>query len=114
MQFSLAKKHMTQFVEQAFIAFKGQGKPIKNVRTDGGGENEGVKKLCLKNGATLEKTPPYMPQYNGKIECRFAAVLISCAMTLLWNEEFAKTVVKQKFMPEAIETANFLHDMMPT
>ena len=31
MQFSPAKKHMTQFVEQAFIAFKGQGKPIKYV-----------------------------------------------------------------------------------
>ena len=91
MQFSLAKKHMTQFVEQAFIAFKGQGKPIKNVRTDGGGENEGVKKLCLKNGATLEKTPPYTPQYNGKIEQRFAESM-SCAMTLLWNANFAKTV----------------------
>ena len=103
---------MTQFVEQAFIAFKGQGKPIKYVRMDGGGENEGIKKLCLKNGATLEKTPPYTPQYNGKIERRFA-VLMSCAMTLLWNAKFAKTV-KQKFMPEAIETANFLHDMMPT
>ena len=77
MQFSPAKKHMTQFVEQAFIAFKGpQGKPIKYVRMYGGGENEGVKKLlCLKNGAMLEKTPPYMPQYNGKIEQRFAVLM---------------------------------------
>ena len=62
----------------------------------------------------LEKTPPYTPQYNGKIERRFA-VLMSYAMTfLLWNAKFAKTITRQKFMPEAIETANFLHDMMPT
>ena len=35
-------------------------------------------------------------------------------MTLLWNVKFSKTAVKQKFITEAIETASFLHDMMPT
>ena len=59
---------------------------------DSGGENEGVKKLCLKNGATLEKTPPYTPQYNGKIEWRFAVLMSWCAMTLFWNAKCAKTV----------------------
>ena len=75
MQFSPAKKHMTQFVEQALIAlFKGKDKPIKYVKMDGGGENEGMKKLCLKNGAMLEKNPPYTSQYNGKIDRRHSTI----------------------------------------
>ena len=82
------------------------------MRMDGGGENEAIKLLCKLNGASVELTPPYTPQYNGKIERRFA-VLISIGMCLLWNAKFTKEV-KQKLWPQAIETASLLHEIAPT
>ena len=84
MQFSPTKKQMVKFVEIAFDHFQSLGRKIKYIRMDGGGENEPIKLLCKRNGATVEQTPPHTPQYNGKIERRFA-VLISMGMCLLWR-----------------------------
>ena len=112
MKFSPVKKEMTKFVEEAFVTCQGKETPIKYVRVDGGGENAGIKALCQKYGATLEKTPPYTPQYNGKIERRFA-VVCQMAMAFLWNAKFNKEH-KQRLLPEAIEMASFLHDLLPT
>ena len=89
MQFSPTKKQMVKFVEIAFDHFQSLGRQIKYIRMDGGGKNEPIKLLCKRNSATVEQTPPHTPQYNGKIERRFA-VLISMGMCFLWNAKFTK------------------------
>ena len=112
MMFGQSKKNLIKFVEQAFKRFEGEKKNVKYLRMDGGGENVAVKQLCNTKGVEVEQTPPYTPQYNGRIERRFP-IIISMAMALLWAAGFVKEI-KNKLFPQAVETAAFLHDLAPT
>ena len=60
------------------------------MRLDEGGENVSVRKLCDDKGINIELTLPYTPQYNGRIERRFA-IITSMAMALLWNARTARS-----------------------
>ena len=112
MMFGQNKNVLVKFVAEAFDRFEGEKKQMKYLRMDGGGENVAVKDLCNKRGVEVEQTPPYTPQYNGRIERRFP-IVISMAMALLWSTGFTKEM-KNKLFGEAVTTAAFLHDLGPT
>ncbi len=82
------------------------------VRLDGGGENMAVREFCNDHGIKVKLTPPYTPQYDGRIERRFA-VITSMAKALLWNAGFT-SAMKKKLFPQALITASFLNDLVPT
>ena len=112
-QFSNTKKNMAKFAEEVISKCDGNDKKVKYIRIDGGGENEDIVKLAeSKGGITIEKTPPFTSQYNGRIERRFP-VIISMAMAMVWAAGFVKDL-KMKLFSLAIETAIFLHDIAPT
>jgi len=103
---------LKDFVEKLFSRIKEINGLPTYVKLDGGGENMAVRKFCCDNGIKVELTLSYTPQYNGRIERRFA-VITSMAMALLWNAVFT-SVMKKKLLPEAITTASFLNDLAPT
>ena len=82
------------------------------VRLDGGGENMAVRKFCNDHCIKVELTPPYTPQYNGRIERRFA-VITSMVTALLWNAG-GTSAMKKKLLPQALMTASFLNDLALT
>ena len=86
---------------------------MKYIRIDGGGENKGIEDLVEEmGGITIEKTPPYTPQHNGRIERRFP-IIVSMAMAMLWAAGFTKDMKKKTFNL-AVETAIYLQDIAPT
>jgi len=112
MIFGARKSDLKDFVEKLFSRMKEMNGLPTYVRLNGGGENIAVKKFCCDKGIKVELTPPYTPQYNGRIERRFA-VITSMVMALLWNAGFT-SVMKKKLLPEALTTASFLNDLAPT
>jgi len=106
------KSGLKDFVKKLFSRMKEMNGLPTYVRLDGGGENMAVRKFCCDKGIKVELTPPYTPQYNERIERRFA-VITSMAMALLWNAGFT-SVMKKKLLPEALTTASFLNDLAPT
>ena len=112
MMFGARKFDLKIFVEKLLTRVKEKHGLPMYVRLDGGGENMAVRKFCNDLGIKVELTPPYTPQYNGRIERRFA-VITSMAMALLWNAGFT-SVMKGKLLPQALRTASFLNDLAPT
>ena len=110
--FGARKSDLKNFVEKLLNRVKEKHGLPMYVRLDGGGENMAVRKFCNDHGIKVELTPPYTPQYNGRIERRFA-VITSMAMALLWNAGFT-SVIKGKLLPQALMTASFLNDLAPT
>jgi len=86
------------------------GKPIKCLRSDGGGEytsNEFSSWLSRK-GITHSITPPHTPQHNGVAE-RLNRTIMDKARCLLNAQNVDKC-----FWAEAVNTANFLRNRSPT
>ena len=57
-------------------------------------------------------TPPYSPQYNGRVERRFA-VVTQKAMAMMYDAGF-NSEFRSKVWGEAVMTASFLCDIFPT
>lgn len=112
MMFGARKSALKDFVEKLLNRVKETHGLPKYVKLDGGGENMAVRKFCNDHGIKVELTPPATPQYNGRIERRFA-VVTSMAMALLWNAGFT-SAMKKKLLPQALMTASFLNDLAPT
>jgi len=106
------KSDLKDYVEKLFSHIKEKNELPTYVRLDGGGENTAVRKFCYDEGIKVALTPPYTPQYNGRIERRFA-VITSMAMLLLCNAGFT-SIMKKKLLPEELTTASFLNDLAPT
>ena len=112
-QFSNTKRSMGKFAEDLITKCEKEGKTVKYIRIDGGGENQEIINLAeRKGGITIEMTPPYTPQYNGRIERRFP-IIVSMSMAMVWSAGLVKEM-KLKVFSLAIETAIFLHDIAPT
>jgi len=95
MIFGAQNPALKDFVEKLFNCIKEKNGLPTYVRLDGGGENMAVRKFCNDHGIKVELTP----QYNGRIERRFA-VITSMAMALLWNAGFT-SAMKKKLLPQA-------------
>lgn len=82
---------------------------IKNIRTDNGREfiNESFRKHLNESGISHQKTVPYNPQSNGKVE-KANRVLLDRARTLLNDSK-----LPPKFWPEAIATACHVSNLTP-
>ena len=112
-QFSNTKKNMDKFAERVISKCDFDDQKVKYIRIDGGGENEDIVSLAESKGEiAIEKTPPFTPQHNGRIERRFP-VIMSMAMAIVWAAGFIKDL-EVKLSSLAIETAIFLHDIAPT
>ena len=67
----------------------------KFIRCDNAGEHEGLKSLVKEFGADIEFTPPYSPQYNGRMERRFPVVLergMAMMVDAGFNKEFRRLI----------------------
>ncbi|OBZ71294.1 Retrovirus-related Pol polyprotein from transposon TNT 1-94 [Grifola frondosa] len=75
---------VVQFVAYARRSKLETGKPLKILRTDGGGEyvNKKLEAICIVEGIHHEQTNAYTPQENGKAE-RMNRTLMEMARTLL-------------------------------
>lgn len=82
---------------------------IKAIRTDNGREfvNENFRNYLNKSGICHQKTVPYNPQSNGKVE-RANRVLLDRARTILNDSK-----LPQKFWVEAIATASHISNLTP-
>ena len=74
------------------------------VRLDCGGENMAMRKFYNDHGIKVKLTPPYQRKF---------AVITSMAMALLWNAGYTSSM-KKKLLPQALITASFLNDIVPT
>jgi len=86
------------------------GKPIKNLRSDGGGEyiSKEFENWLSRKGIDHSMTPPDTPQLNGVAE-RLNRTLMDKARCLL-----STSGVDKHFWAEAVNTANFLRNRSPT
>ena len=112
MEFGKTKDGMVDYVEKIFTMLKGRNMPCKFIRCDNAGEPVGLQAVCEKYGVKLEYTPPYSPQYNGRIERRFA-VVTQKAIAMMFDAGFNKEF-RSKVWGEAVATAAFLGDIFPT
>ena len=99
-----------KFVEYTAMVENQFGKKLKIIRSDNGGEytSEKFSEYCKKNGIVHEFTIPYTPQQNGVAE-RKNRTIQEMANCLLIHANFQKT-----FWGEAVMTANFLQNRLPT
>ena len=111
--FSKTKKHMVIFVEHIYEELKGKGHIIQYIRCDNAGEHiDLLEVFCHKHGIHLEHTAPYTPQLNGRVEKRIH-VIWQRALTLMTHAGLNKET-QRLLWAEAVNTAVFLYDLMPT
>ena len=110
--FATTKKNIDVFIRGLLEGFKGRATPVKYLRCDNAGENIALNALCREFGVTTEFTVPNTPQYNGRIERRFAVVL-QMALAMLYAAGI-KPEWQAKLWAEAVVTAAFLGDLGPT
>ena len=72
------KNQLAKEVDTLLDVLSSQGKTVRYIRGDNAGENKMLEQLCIKKkrGIEFEYTPRDSPQYNGKVERKFAT---------LWN-----------------------------
>lgn len=88
---------------------RASGHKVKALRTDGGGEYQGVLTLLLKAlGIKHELTPPHTPELNGKAE-RLNRTLNNMVRAML-----AQANMPKSFWAEAIATATYLYNRLPS
>ena len=110
--FGKGKDGMLEYVEKIIKQLKGRGTPCSYIRCDNAGEHVGLQDLCSEHGITIEYTPPYSPEYNGRIERRFA-VVIQRSIAMMFDAGFSKES-REMLWAEAFKTAAFLGDIFPT
>ncbi|KAJ0503054.1 putative RNA-directed DNA polymerase [Helianthus annuus] len=83
---------------------------IQTLRSDNGGEfvNESMKLFCQNKGIIHQTTCPHTPEQNGTVE-RKNRILLEIARALLIESRVPKS-----FWPEAIATATYLINRLPT
>lgn len=124
--FLLVKDEHSEYTHAAFLKDKGEtwnrlaeiiikfeeesGREIKRIVSDNGSEfrNENVRILFLKERIVHEFSANYTPQQNGCIE-RAMRTIVSTARILL-----ASANLDLKLWPEAIESAVYLRNRIPT
>ena len=87
LEFGKIKDEMKDFVIKIFKLLKGRNTPCKFLRCDNTGEHMCLKDVCDEYGVTMEYTPPHTPQYNGRIERRFA-VIVQRALAMMHDAGF--------------------------
>ena len=70
------KSELPRKVVNLIKNLKALGMTVKYIRCDNAGENESIEKLCEQEGlnVTFEYTPRDSPQYNGRVERKFATL----------------------------------------
>ena len=108
------KKHLVEFIDQAYSFMKTRKTPIKHIRLDNAGENQHIAQLCkTKYNINVEFTPPDTPKLNGVIERAFA-IRWERAKILMQNAGIKSTAkMNKKIMVKAISTAAFLTEEFP-
>lgn len=83
---------------------KETGMPVDSIRSDNGCEfiNKEIKRIVFDSGIKHEKTVPYTPEQNGKVE-RDNRTLVESARTMLHSKKMST-----KFWAEAINTAVYV------
>lgn len=80
------------------------------MRSDGGGEfiNGKLQQFCHDNGIRVQQSAPYSPQQNGVAERknRYLVEMMRCML--------AESKLEKKFWGEAIATANYIQNRLPT
>lgn len=111
MEFGPSKDGMCDWVGSLLEKLKGRNTPCRYLRCDNAGEHVGLKSVCDSYGVILEYTPPYSPQFNGRIERRFP-IITQKGMAMMYDAGFSKEF-RQVIWAEAMQTASFLHDIFP-
>lgn len=96
-------KFLIEFQEES-------GKPVRRIMSDNGTEfkNKKTELLFLKERVVHDTSAPYSPQQNGTIE-REVKTIKGIARTLMLQTDLGPEVI-----PEALETAAFLKNCLPT
>jgi len=70
------KDHQMKVLIEFFKDLKAQGKPVKCVRCNNAGENLALEKACKEEGLGIifKYTSPNSPQFNGRVERKFATL----------------------------------------
>lgn len=101
---------MDKFVEFANMAEALHRTKICRLRADNGGEyiSNALKSYCRSKGITISYTAPYNPEMNGVAE-RLNRTLQEKALSML-----TASGLERKFWNEAISTANYIKNRLPT
>lgn len=104
---SEAEEKIKEYVQLAYNQF---GRKPRIIRADGGGEysSESLGRFLKQNGIVLQQTVPYSPQQNGVAE-RKNRSLMDMMRCLL-----AESGLSTKYWGEAVTTANFLQNRLPS
>ncbi|KAL1448085.1 hypothetical protein WDU94_013979 [Cyamophila willieti] len=99
-----------KFLEFKALVENQTGKTIKTVRSDNGTEyvNNKFKNYLAQNGILLNTSAPYTPEQNGLAE-RLNRTLLEKARSMLFQSG-----LEEKFWAEAIATAVYLKNVLPT
>ena len=91
---------------------RAKGYNISYIRCDNSGENESLKRECDKNilNIQFEFTGPNTPQYNGKVERRFATIYGRVRAIL--NEAKVTTNIRSKLWAEACNHATNIENLL--
>ena len=78
---------------------------VKYIRCDNAGENKSLEKRCLREGfgVQFEYTAPDTPQYNGRVERKFATLYSRVRVIL--NRSMVPSGLRQKLWAEAAQLA---------
>lgn len=87
---------------------------VKKIRCDNAGENNALEKLCEKEelGIKFEYTSPGSPQFNGKVERKFATLF--ARVRTMMNSAKIPRKMREGLWAEAADTASQIEDRIVT